>query len=241
MSKVNIPFAILSLATSILLWASVYNDSKKEPENEKVLASLTTQNLDTSKYVITEIPPSVSLPLVGYRDQLRRAMRQTTSALVDLSTATPGTKSYPIIVFPATSRELIGNTPPVTIKIEALVTKRVEVSVVRTGSLPNGFHEDAIEPSLRFVYVTGPSDTIQKVAKVQVAINLASITQTPHEDDVESKAVDANGSTVPRVILHSIDYHPEYKEEQINEPLKIHVSVRFAKDTPPSSVPPPKK
>ncbi len=242
MSKINVPFAIFSLVTSVVLWASVYNDNKREPAQESVRAQLTTKNLKEDKYVITDIPPTVTLPLVGYPDQLRRALRQTTTAIIDLTDAVPSLKSYPIIVFPAASRELLGNNSIlVPIKIEALITKRVEIIVARTGSLQAGLHEESSEPSLRWAYVTGPSSAVQKVASVQVTVNLSSINQTPQDEEVDSKAVDDKGNTVPKVILHSIDDHPEYREENINEPLKVRVTVRYVSDASPKSTPAVKK
>ncbi len=242
MSKVNVPFAVLSLVTSVLLWASVYNDNKKEPAQETVRASLTTKNLDETRYVITEIPQSVLLPLVGYPDQLRRALKQTTTAIIDLTGAVPSSKSYPIIVFPASSRELLGNSSiQVPIKIEALITKKVDVIVARTGSLQFGLHEESSEPSLHWVYVTGPSSAVQKVSKVQVTVNLSSIKQSPQDEEVESKAVDDKGNTISKVILHSIDDHPDYKDENVNESLKVRVTVRYVPDARPPYATPPKK
>ena len=242
MSKVNVPFAVFSLVTSVLLWASVYNDNKKAPDRDSVRAQLTTKNLDESKYVITDMPTTVNLPLVGYPDQLRKALRQTTTAIIDLTDAVASSKSYPIIVFPAASRELLGNNSIlVPIKIEALITKKVDIIVARTGSLQAGLHEESSEPSLRWAYVTGPSSAVQKVASVQATVNLSSINQTPQDEEVESKAVDDKGNTVSRVILHSIDDHPDYKEENINESLKVRVTVRYVPDASPPSAPPSKK
>ena len=182
MSKINVPFALVSLATSILLWASVYNSNNRQPDTKMVPSPLKIKNLNESKYVVTEIPNFTTVTLTGYSDQIRAATQQTSAGIVDLSNPKIGSADYPVIIFPTAVRDLAANgSPPAHIKIEALVTKRFEVTIVRSGSLMPGYHESEVDRYPRIVYVTGPAETVQKVNAVDVSLNLSTINQSPSE------------------------------------------------------------
>ena len=240
MSKINMPFATLSLVTSIFLWASVYNFQNRKPEQTTVDAILTTKNLDSSRYLITQIPSSVPLTMAGFPDDLRKISRQNVSTIVDLSNPTVGDNKYPVIVFSSTARELLVNGITVHIKIEALVTKRIEVSLVKTGILPAGFHEESVDTYPRWIYVTGPSETVQKVSTVQTTVDLATLNRSPYDVESDAKAVDLNGRPLSKLVLKETEEPKEYSEEASNIPVKIRISFKLAPDVV-SVTPPPKK
>ena len=176
MSKINVPFALLSLATSVFLWASVYNAQNTKPELKTFSVPLTTQKLETTKYVITQMPEDVSLTLRVLPEDLRKVTQKAMVAIIDLSDPKIGDNSCPIIVFPTSVRDLLVNSAMTAhVKIDALKTRRVEVTILRTGNLPAGYHEDSADSYPHWIYITGPNETIQKVASVQVAVNLSSV------------------------------------------------------------------
>ena len=235
MSKINVPFALVSLATSILLWASVYNSNNRQPDTKIVNPLLNIKNLNESKYVVTEIPNFTTVTLSGYSDQIRAATQQTPAGIVDLSNPKIGTADYPVIIFPTAVRDLAANgSPPAHIKIEALMTKRFEVSVLKSGSLMPGYHETEVDRFPRFVYVTGPAETVQKVNAVQVPLNLSTINQSPSDIDLEPKAVDLGGTAVPKIMLSETEeQHPAYHYfDVIENTLKIRVTYKYDPDAP---------
>jgi YbbR domain-containing protein len=240
-SKINVPFALLSLATSVFLWASVYNSQNSKPELKTFTVPLTMQKLDASRYVITQIPEEVSLTLRVLPDDLRKVTQKAMVAIIDLSDPKIGDNSCPVIVFPTTARDLLVNSAMTAhVKIDAIKTKRVEVSILRIGNLPSGFHEDSADTFPHWIYVTGPNETIQKVAFVQVAVNLSSVGKSPFEADLEPKPVDVNGRSLSKILMSEKEDHPEYTEENISNPLKVHLSVKFSPEMLPQNQNPPK-
>ena len=237
MSKINVPFALLSLATSVFLWASVYNAQNRKPEQKTFTASLSTRNLETTKYVITNSQDIVYVVIAGLPDEIRRVPQQNLSAIVDLTNPKVGDYSYPVIVFPATVRELMVSNVTARIKIDSLLTRKFEFTFAKTGSLPSGFHEDSLETSLKWVYVTGPSELVQKVSAVQLPLNLSSFTQSPFESEVEARAVDSSGKVISKLMLTPTSEALDYKDENINSALRVHLSYKFSPDVFPQNPP----
>jgi YbbR domain-containing protein len=228
-SKVNVPFAILSLATSVLLWASVYNDRNDKPTEKKFNPTLTIRNLQDKKFVITQMPDFVTLPLSGYQRDFRAISEQGTSAIVDMSKPKIGSSDYPVIIFPSAVRELLGNnTISVRLKVDLLETKRVDVVIEKTGQLPSGYHEASVEESARWLYITGPSELVQRVAQVTVPLNISSPVSV--ERDIEPKIVDDKGNVIPNVMLSETEVHDDYRYNLIQNSVKIHVSLKIEPD-----------
>lgn len=228
MSKVNVPFAILSLATSVLLWASVYNDRNDKPTQKLVTATLTPRGLN-DRFVITRIPDSVSLQLSGYSRDFRTVTQVATTAIVDLEKATIGEKDYPVVIFPSAIRELLGGSATMAkIKIDKLITKRVDVVPKLMGALRPGFNQEPIDTYPRWVYVTGPSELVEKVVSVQVIVNLSNINQSPSELDLDPRPIDAGERSIPNILLSDTEEAPTYRFNEVNNEMKIRTTVRFA-------------
>jgi YbbR domain-containing protein len=235
MSKINVPFALLSLATSVLLWASVYNDRNDKPTQKVIPASLTARGL-SDKLVITKIPDSVSLQLSGYTRDFRTVSQLTPTAIVDLERATIGEKDYPIVVFPSSIRELLGGSVTVAkIKIDKLVTKKVDVVPKIIGTLRPGWQQEPIDTFPRWVYITGPSELVEKVVSVQVIVNFLSINESPTEMELDPRPIDAGERTIPNILMSDTDATPTYRFNDVINELKIRTTVKFLAEvlTPP--------
>lgn len=237
MSKVNVPIAFLSLVTSVLLWASVYSSSIPKFEKKDVVAPLQPGNLDQRRFVITEIPTEMTLTLTGNRDQLKTV---SPYAIVDLSMATPGNNSYPVVIFPASVRELLlTNGLTTRIKIVALTKKIFEVKGVYNGVSPDGRLAESLDIFPKKVYVTGPEEAVARVATVQVLVDYSAAAVSTEGIEVEAKALDSAGQEVPRLVLRTSDSHPEYTDDAIKEPATIRVHLKLA--TPDTATKPPFK
>jgi YbbR domain-containing protein len=233
MSKVNVPFAILSLVTSVLLWASVYNEKNDKPTQRPENAVVILRDFDDKKFVITQSQEFVNLTLSGYARDFRSINPQSITAIVDLKEPKLGENSYPVIVFPAAVRELMGSSSPlVKIKVERLVTKRVDVTYVPIGSLKSGFQLDSVDMFSPWIYITGPSETIDRVYAVQVVVNLSAISDSPQEFELDPRPVDANKKTVPNVMFSETETHDPYKFNDVENVLKVKTTVKFVPDAP---------
>jgi YbbR domain-containing protein len=230
MSKVNVPFAILSLATSVLLWASVYNDRNDKPTPKTETVPLTIRDLD-EKLVITNMPSSVSLQLSGYARDFRTINQQAKTAIVDLKGATVGEKDYPVVVFPTVLRELLGNSVPTAkIKIDKLVTKKVDVIPITAGTLMPGVRREPIDTYPHWIYVTGPSELVEKVVSIQVLVNLSSVNTSPQEFDLDPRPVDIGNRPVSNIMLSDTESHPNYIYNAVENTLKVKATIKYEID-----------
>lgn len=233
MSKVNVPIALMSLVASVLLWANVYNFKNRRPEQKVVNAKITVINLEQRKYMIAEMPEDVSLALAGNSDQIRNATQQLPNAIIDLTSATPGTKSYPVTILPVSARELLVNSAlTARIRVEPLKTNRVDVSVITNGALPVGSHVESTNSFPRSVYVTGSDENVQKVATIQAVVTYSSAVFSTEGVEVEVKPLDSSGKVVNNVLLTISDDHPEYTDDAVNNPVFVRVNIKLAADTP---------
>lgn len=242
MSKINVPFALLSLATSVLLWASVYNDKNDKPKPDQIPAPVRTSGLNESLYVITEGQDMITLPVSGYAKDIRSINRSSVTAIVDLKEPKVGESTYPVTVFPASVRELLSNNAlTVKFKIDKLVTKKVDVAPRQTGNLMPGVHLDGpIDTFPRKIYVTGPSESIAKIISVQVFVNLGTINQSPQELELDPRPVDESGRTVMNIMMSATEEHVPYVYNSVENTLKVSTTVKFVADAKVAPKPPKK-
>ena len=235
MSKVNVPFAVLSLATSVLLWASVYNDKNDKPLPKQFNASVRASGPDESKFVIVEAQEFVPITVSGFTKDLRSINQNTITAIVDLKEPKIGESTYPVTIFPASVRELLNsNALTAKFKVDKLVTKRVEVSIRPTGALKPGVHQDGtIDTFPNVIYVTGPSEAVSKVFAVQVVVNLSSIDESPTELELDPRPVDEAGRTVMNIMMSETVEHPDYHYNNLPEnTIKVKTMVKYASNAP---------
>jgi len=227
-SKVNVPIAFLSLVTSVLLWASVYNNSNPKLEKKDFVAALQPGNLDQRRFVISEIPADLTLTLTGNRDQLKAL---SPYAIVDLSMASAGVKSYPVVIFPASVREFVfSSSITARVTIENVTTKSFNVIGTHTGISPDGKQIESLVIFPKKVFVTGPEALVAKVATVQVAIDYSTAAVSSEGVEVNARALDSSGSEIPKLVLRTSDSHPEYTEEAQKVPATISVHLVPAPD-----------
>ncbi len=225
MSKVNVPIAFLSLVTSTLLWASVYNAAHKKPETRDVPATLQVNNLDRQKYVVTDMPTSITIPVAGNVNQIKNVEAY---AIVDLKKPEIGKSwPYPVTVFPSIIRELMVGNVTVLIKVEELARKSMELKPTYTGALPSGKRVESTEYFPKRVFITGPISAVNRIVAVHLPIDYSGAATAPDGVDVEARAVDSAGFEVTRVILRTTDSSPDYNDENLREPAKIRVHLHL--------------
>ena len=133
----------------------------------------------------------------------------------DLSGLGPGAHTVPLQAQVARTASVVDISPAqITVDLEELASKLVEVRPQMTGRLPSGYTmigEPVINENQ--VTVTGPASRVEAVAAVQVPINLTQL-RGPLEDFARPVPVDADGNTVPdisvdtQVIGISVDVEP---------------------------------
>lgn len=234
MSKVNVPIALLSLTISVLMWASIYNEENRKPAKpvQKVVnAPLTPTNLDRRKYVLTDIPVDYPLSFAGTQEELQKIQP---SAIVDLSGVNPGSNQRQVLVFPTSIRNLMTSQQAlVNFRIEALVTKEVEIRGNLTGVLPDGKRVDGLDVFPKRIVVAGLAADVNRVDHVQASIEASAALAAAEGVDAEARPVDSAGKLVSRVLV-SLERNPEYSSEALELPIKIRVRARFESDSSPT-------
>ena len=133
----------------------------------------------------------------------------------DLTGLGPGEHTVPLQAQVARAASIVDISPAqITVDLEQLASKLVEVRPQLTGELPTGYVIVG-EPVLDVtqVTVTGPASRVEQVAAVQVPVNLARL-RGPLEDFARPVPVDADGNTVndvtvdTQVIGVSVDIAP---------------------------------
>jgi YbbR domain-containing protein len=118
----------------------------------------------------------------------------------DLSGLGPGEHTVPLQAQTVRAARVVDISPAqITVELEAIASKLVEVRPQLNGTLPPGYvllSEPVLDVTQ--VTVTGPASLVEQVAAVQVPINQSQI-RGPVEDFARPVPVDADGNTVSDV------------------------------------------
>lgn len=100
------------------------------------------------------------------------------------------------------ARRAFADTQPrqITVTLEEIQTKFVEIRPVITQDLPAGFQREAPTFSVTEVQVSGAASRVQQVAAARVTLNLAD-QRTTFERDLSLTAIDAQGNEVTGITL----------------------------------------
>lgn len=120
----------------------------------------------------------------------------------DLAGLGPGEHTVPLQARSARSARVVDISPAqITVELEEIASKLVEVRAELTGDLPAGYVMVG-EPvfDVTQVTVTGPASSVEEVAAVQVPIDLTR-QRGPLEDFARPVPVDADGNTLDDVTV----------------------------------------
>jgi YbbR domain-containing protein len=214
--------AAMSLVVSVLLWANIYNFSKNPTKTDTISMQLTPANLDKRRFAVMEIPERVSVTLAGTKDQLAKVSSLNPSAIVDLSATASGTKSYPVLIFPSSLRELlVSSGVSAQVTIQKLQTKKVEVKVKVVG----GGTSDDVDVFPNSIYATGPKEMIERVTAAQITVIRAELINQPNGMQIQPVAIDRDGKVLARVLFSTGDKNIEYSEETLAETFSLSIRL----------------
>ncbi len=202
--RANVPIAVASLVLSFMLWLVVYANNLPPTVPRPILVKLEPQNLNESKFVIVNIPPTLTVEAQGTEDALERIQEQDRVALIDLATAQPGKRLYPARVYPDPLRKILtGGTPTAVVEIEALERKMTAVVVDTRGKLRPEFADyrlgnTLVQPSQ--VRVAGPKSQVDRLAQVRAVLDLSEVDPNRSEPyQVSLEALDAKEGPLPGI------------------------------------------
>ncbi|WP_424769368.1 CdaR family protein [Paenibacillus sp. sgz302251] len=234
---------IFSVIIGLLLWAVVHIDPNSTPQsatsnfdNKIIEASvITAEGLDTEKYVLTAMEPSVvRLDVQGRLTDLKRASSDDDYIVkVDLKNVKPGIQELPLTYSLPRGIQLIQMSPStVTVQIEEIVTKTFELQVATQGTPAEGFIVGApvvAEPASG-IKVTLPKDDMDRVGVVSAEVNIDGADKTVVNKKANVVVYDKDGLEMTNAIISPATAHVEVK---VTPPFKtVPLQVRYSGSLP---------
>ena len=213
-----IPIFLTALILAFVVWVSaVTSQDPNETVTYGTSIQLSVIGLNPDLVITDQSAKTVMITVRAPRsvhDQLARNLNRV-SARVNLNGLDAGsyelTPEINIGFRPAQLVEV--NPPEITLTLEQVATKTVDILLLRNGSLPIGF--EASEPVLSTteVQMLGPRSKLDEVMNVVANIDLSNATTTITRN-IELRAIDKRGNVVSGVSLNpkSIDVEIPIKQ-----------------------------
>jgi YbbR domain-containing protein len=163
---------LLSLLVAFLLWYGLAAQRGREMEIRGVRAQLTLVNIPRDLVLTSSVPDSVALQLRG---SLSRALdpRTPLEVLLDLSSAGPGSNSYPIngsdIPLPAEVEVVSVEPSAITLELERRQTLNLAVRAIVEGVPAPGFILGEVRTMPATLRVQGPESRLAELDFVDTA------------------------------------------------------------------------
>lgn len=173
---------LLSLAISFGLW--LYVVTVISPESEAPFFDIPVElvgndYLNNNNLMVVSSTDNlrVDLTLEGKRSDLKKLSSSNITVIADLSQITqPGEHLLDCSVsFPSGSAEVLKQEPnKIKVVVAEKLTKNVPVKVNRVGVVAKGYEEDRDALSLDHttVTITGPRETVEKIASAKIIVDL---------------------------------------------------------------------
>ncbi|MGG1637628.1 CdaR family protein [Paenibacillus sp. FSL K6-3182] len=234
---------VISVIVGLLLWAIVHIDPDTSPQTatsnidtKTIEASvITADGLDTDKYVLTAMEPTVvRLDVQGRLTVLFNASsKDDYKVQVDLKGVKPGIQELPLTVKLPKGITLVEMSPrTVTVQIEEIVTKPFEPQVIVEGKPADGYIVGAstIVAPTTGVQVTLPKDDMSRIGAVTTEINIEGADKTVVNKKAKVIVYDVDGIEMTNAIVSPETLHVEVK---VTPPLKVlPLQVRYTGTLP---------
>lgn len=197
-SHIDIGRGILALIISIALF-SVVEREQNPPEAGTFEVPIELERVPPGLVVIDGQPhPTVQVRLSAPREVWVSMRPSDVKASVDLSTASAGVGQYRINVdVPSPRVRIVEVIPPrLTVRIDELIERAVQVRLNRIGTVPFGYEagDAVVDPST--VLISGPASIVRRVESAMLDLRLEGLSS-----DVDARypvtPVDAQGQPVP--------------------------------------------
>jgi YbbR domain-containing protein len=191
----------VSFALSLLLWVVVR--SQELPQGRTLIRAVRLQQagLPESRFVVTKIDEEIQLTVEGDESDIRAFNQTTVLAVVDLSGAVSGMRSYPVMVYPESIRKVLSSSLSTRVQIEPLVRKKVDVIADTRGELhdPNFELQDLVVTPQQ-IDVEGPKSQVDKLLKLRAQLDLENVNlKTRQSYTVGVEALASNDLPLPNV------------------------------------------
>jgi len=220
----NLALKVFSLIAAIMIWAYAVSERAANPTRQ-VIAEVVVVGEPPRGLDVEVRSTTVPVEVTGPRAQLEAIPDGSVKAIVDLSTARPGSRALRVIRFVAPPEAPAISFPPQTRTVEAIVhstvRKRVRISADVASEPPPGkrYSSPRIEPG--WADVEGPQEAVEKVALLMVRPDVKS---SGFRGQVVVDPVDRQGMTVAGVRVDPPNVHVEVDVQDLLESKSLVVS-----------------
>ena len=202
---------IIALVLGLLLWAVVHWDVQDSPGTVASLmrtedinnVKITAVGFNDKQFVLRSVNPQVVRVKVKGRDTvLNRFNPEDYQIQLDLSQAQSGTYTLPLRAdFPSGVDVLEIYPSQVTVHIEALQKKEIDVTIKTKGTPEKGYKAGTPIVTPTRVHVTLPESELKRVDSVGAEMNIDGLSKTV-KDKVKLVAYDRSGNEIAGVQIN---------------------------------------
>jgi len=205
---------VIAVLVALLIWVVVHIDPETSPQSvtsntdTKVIeaAAIVPVGLDTDKYVLTAMEPTVArLVVEGRISSLLAANNDDYVVKLDLTGVGPGIQELPLTAdLPSGIRDIEISPRVVTVQIEELETQTHEVKVVTEGTPAEGYmigESAIIGDTGNVVEVTMPKDDYARLGMLAVTVDVTGADATVVNKKAKIVAYDTQGNPMSNVTI----------------------------------------
>lgn len=225
----NLGLILLSLALSILVWATAVEQENPTLEQDfpsAIPVSLTNTPEGMIAYGQTEA--RVSVVLRAPQSVWRGLRPEDIRAFVNLSGLKPGTHSLPVQVQVNVGPVQVRRVEPATllVHLEAIAWSEVPVRVRLDGNTPLGYIARPPESEVLTVTVSGPESLVAQVAEAQAVVSVEG-RRADVDGEFDLQPYDAQGKVVPYITLAPSRITVHVAVEQLSGFRDLPVTARL--------------
>lgn len=203
--KHNWQWKLTSLIIGILMWSYItagVNPTQSATLSDIPIRIINQDALEEKELKITDMEfEQTSLRILGKRNDLGSLDRNFVVASIDAGTLKEGTQAVPIR-YTVPTNVVINETANsrVQVQVEKVITKSRNVTIKETGTLADNYVLRGLAATPQTIEVTGPRSAVERVANVNVVINLNGLTADTSAN-LQVHPVDENGNPVEDLSL----------------------------------------
>ncbi len=225
----NLGLILLSLALSILIWATAVE--QENPTLEQAFPSAVSVSLtNTPEGMIAygQTDARVSVVLRAPQSVWKALRPEDIRATVNLSGLKPGTHALPIQVQVALGPVLVRRVEPSTLLVylERIAQAKAPVRVRLEGNPPLGYIARPPESTTLTVTVSGPESLVAQVVEVQAIVSVEG-RRADVDGEFDLKPYDAQGKEVPYITLTPSRITVHVAVEQLSGFRDLAVTARL--------------
>lgn len=215
----TLPSLLIAFLLAIAVWVMAINSS--DPSVEKVYPNqvpIEVIGQSTDTVINTDLSENVAITLRAPNSIWNTLLveKAPVRAFIDLAGLGVGPHTVPVQIQIGTKPvEIISFNPrSITLEIEPLLSKNMEIRVIYQGSLPVGFQSEEPVLSQISVTVSGAESNVRSVAEVRAIVKLTDVKADIHQS-IQLVPVNSNGQVVNGVSIspEKVDYTQNVAEQ----------------------------